>query len=1152
NAIADSEDLTNTEKQSALKTKQESLDKNDEDYEAKSKSVKNLQRNVNDKIVDDTLVQSNKPGNLIFGESDDKSKDQGLILGNLTESQAEAFTEVFVERPLDPDASQDERKEAFDAMVKKLKTNNSPLVNKLKGTMKFLKSMTDEANIVSTGKEGKGKHQSEVLADIFSDKEIKGKNFTGLGKSLKDYFHAAFTNDKAGMQESINNITQFKAHQTAEIKRVKENKSGHPAGNVANLVKTIEGTIKNANKILKLQQAIASEKPNFVIPKEDLTPTEASGLIFGTTTGKKDEGLVITADESNVTEEAPKQPSEPVKASTSVDTTIETKEEPKTPVKGDFASTSQDIINFDSNRKAIRIGDMVKASVNGKSEVEVVGVTDNNKIIVNKVNSTEPRKNGVSSISLTVTQPYTKEESSVENVNALDIALQNYGAAYDVFAKVMAKSLVKNGTKVPTNSKDPLTNEYDNASDALDAANKALTEAGFREKYTSLQFKNKAKKEAIRAYRNSINKSQPKKEEVTVPTAQEKELTTVKEVLDKYSTYDMDRIANSDLPSGEEESLQNLENTPDVIINKVLNSGSLNEFLILAKDVENGNITEDSFDPDDGDLETQFNDWWENSSKPNYIRIYNENMGDSQKAKDTTVEQKESVKEPILDIFEDTPTVDTTVVTEEAEQPKKASPAVNKKTSNAAVKEQVKTVQKEVAESTTTENVEDNLSDEELSTDALKENKRILKETGKRKEALPEIINKTWAKETREKGNPLFTALFGKATPNENSAREKAANKDISNNHDVLIGYFNLEKEPNQELADAVTADLISNANEIANDPNNNANDIHNKVMESSKEIFEDYYPLTNDTHTTRLINSLLGKKSHSKQLTEWQEKNNKQILNDIKESSIAKVKEKIQLLYDSVKNASDYLLIRNPKAKSIFQTLPDLLGRTLGSFYGGTGNKATNKDFANIGLTPEHKKVIEHIHAFNIGSWKSVRPGDELRDNSLTEAIQNSIINLANASQLDIINDPFLTLLKDDGTIPQNLLDSMLITAFSYTYGRGSETLFNSESDVKRMLGKDSKDKLDPMVNSIFRNVGTAATTLEQQLGMEALRNMGMTIDKNSPEYYPEKMAQSIGQRILMGMVKQGYFELIPVDNTVIALSKAETQEEKDNVKYS
>lgn len=500
------------------------------------------------------------------------------------------------------------------------------------------------------------------------------------------------------------------------------------------------------------------------------------------------------------------------------------------------------------------------------------------------------------------------------------------------------------------------------------------------------------------------------------------------------------------------------------------------------------------------------------------------------------------------------------------------------------IKEEIEAAIKDTTKEDTVENpvVEKEIADN--STGALVANKNIKADRHKND---PEAIDDLDMFIAENRSGELFGLLFGSNT--DSSKRQSLGKNSIYGNTEAYRGYATLQNEKNKKLKNKVVADLKAAIKEIKTiaSPDKSITDIHNDIMLKAEEIFNAYYPRSADTHTNKLIDALEDKSSISndntlnesqaefsnvqKEIQEILYKSaNLELIRDTigevsKDNVVAKVKKdmkdlydkaleeasnKVSKKYDSIRDITELLVRKDPKNKSVFQILPNLLARVLGKQYGGLDNKVANvDDFKSLGLTEKHKQVLQLMHNFNNFNFDDNPQLDIGQRKSLTDAFQDSIITNEDITQYDVVSDPFLTLLDNDGNIPQNLKDSMLITAFTYTYGRGKETLFNGAEDINRIIARDTKEGIDPLTNNIFKNIGSAAPTIEEQLGIQVLRNMGMAIDPNSPENYPEKLAQSIGQRVVIGLVKQGYFEYTKVNNGIISLARAVDKEARDKV---
>ena len=130
---------------------------------------------------------------------------------------------------------------------------------------------------------------------------------------------------------------------------------------------------------------------------------------------------------------------------------------------------------------------------------------------------------------------------------------------------------------------------------------------------------------------------------------------------------------------------------------------------------------------------------------------------------------------------------------------------------------------------------------------------------------------------------------------------------------------------------------------------------------------------------------------------------------------------------------------------------------------------------------------------------------------------------------------DMFNFLLKD-GELDPNTHSVLNTVAYNWIATQASETAYNDQSTVKGMLGYKEDDILPPGASETLANVGMFKVNLVKELGKEAYRMLGLSINADAPGNAQANLEISLGN-VLVGMLSDsGFIQLTELESSVVS----------------
>ena len=177
----------------------------------------------------------------------------------------------------------------------------------------------------------------------------------------------------------------------------------------------------------------------------------------------------------------------------------------------------------------------------------------------------------------------------------------------------------------------------------------------------------------------------------------------------------------------------------------------------------------------------------------------------------------------------------------------------------------------------------------------------------------------------------------------------------------------------------------------------------------------------------------------------------------------------------------------------------------------------ALSEDFF-IDKTPEGdiKGKWEARHTKGIQSFMDFRKR-LLEDTEVREAIEADLLKASSASYKFYASD----LLTEEGKLPDNYYDAMILGLYKWVTTEGKGTLFQDDQSIKAQLGLDSKSFLDRTARNTLQNAGVNGDLIVETLGNLITSSLGITPNGKGDKSAESRLALSVGS-IAMRIAKE------------------------------
>ena len=122
---------------------------------------------------------------------------------------------------------------------------------------------------------------------------------------------------------------------------------------------------------------------------------------------------------------------------------------------------------------------------------------------------------------------------------------------------------------------------------------------------------------------------------------------------------------------------------------------------------------------------------------------------------------------------------------------------------------------------------------------------------------------------------------------------------------------------------------------------------------------------------------------------------------------------------------------------------------------------------------------------------------------------------------------NPVNHLREANGKIPTDVLQAMATVAHNYLFGRGQETLFNTDSDIAQITG-NPEETVTAGQRALLATKGKLKTSIANRLGAEVLKTLGWRADHATIPLGAKNAIQlAIGNEILVSLFNAGRLEV-------------------------
>lgn len=239
-------------------------------------------------------------------------------------------------------------------------------------------------------------------------------------------------------------------------------------------------------------------------------------------------------------------------------------------------------------------------------------------------------------------------------------------------------------------------------------------------------------------------------------------------------------------------------------------------------------------------------------------------------------------------------------------------------------------------------------------------------------------------------------------------------------------------------------------------------------------------------------------------------------------------------------------------KASTLFKAkakTPEGFFNTFHNFftrYKGNNNALTSKMKIKAGkLNEDETKILDSLAQYNDSFTETL----STTSSALNNPILAEYVNKQGVQVLSTLDqDPLGYFVKETKAgkkyFNENLIGIMSTVSYNWLGGRGLSTLFNTNSDINSILGRDSDTPITRAENELLRNIGTTRTSLSEALGSEVVKQLGLEVQEGISEKNLKKLAISIGLNMMGVMSKQGLI----VDGSVSAQDMANMRSDTES----
>ena len=196
---------------------------------------------------------------------------------------------------------------------------------------------------------------------------------------------------------------------------------------------------------------------------------------------------------------------------------------------------------------------------------------------------------------------------------------------------------------------------------------------------------------------------------------------------------------------------------------------------------------------------------------------------------------------------------------------------------------------------------------------------------------------------------------------------------------------------------------------------------------------------------------------------------------------------------------------------------------------YKAKGNQLTSAMKIKVGKVNEQEtKILDTLTAYNDKFTEAFSAVDQFLTGGQIFPEYKNDKGVQILSTLD--QNPLGYLVKVDKAgkryYNENLIGIMSTVTFNWIGTRGMSTLYNTDSDINSILGRDSSTKISRYESFLFRNAGTTRTSLAEDLGGQVVKQTGLDVQDNVDGQSLDKLTMAIGLTMLGALSRQGLIE--------------------------
>lgn len=132
--------------------------------------------------------------------------------------------------------------------------------------------------------------------------------------------------------------------------------------------------------------------------------------------------------------------------------------------------------------------------------------------------------------------------------------------------------------------------------------------------------------------------------------------------------------------------------------------------------------------------------------------------------------------------------------------------------------------------------------------------------------------------------------------------------------------------------------------------------------------------------------------------------------------------------------------------------------------------------------------------------------------------------------------------LTDEQGNLHPGVIEAITVTAYNWMINDSSDTLFNDDTALRKLLGDNSDNPMPVALTSELRTVGQTQTAIIKSLGSDARKLVGVTSRRNAGSDLNDRLEASLGLATLHTMQKAGIVTIKNIQTTGLDLNKVKS----------